>query len=297
MPNVKPMHAVLALVVIFLLSTVSSFFSVVDEGHAGIKIRFGEAVDSLTPGLHLKTPFIDSVKQIEVRTRKYQLQMSAATTSTGADGQIELQMPSQVVVSANWNIPAEAALEIYSKYGGLEQYEDRILDPRVNRITKTVLSKYTIEHIVSNRQLVTDEIAHQLSDALSGLSATMTDVNLEDIQFPNDIANSIRNKQTAKLNAEAEAYNLEQKDLEAQRITKTANAQAEATKLTSIEKAAAIEREGLASAEAIKARAKALAVNPDVIELTKWENWDGKFPTDYTTFGGNGSTEILFNHK
>lgn len=263
---------------------------VVDEGHVGIVKRTGEAISHEVPGLHMKIPLIDSVVHIETRTRKYTQSMTASTTGEN-DGYVELQMPSSVTVSANWNIPREAALEIYKKYGGLEQYESRILDPRVLKITKQVFAKHTIEEAMSQREVLTQEIAEGLSSELSGLLATMTDINIEDIRMPSSIKASIETKQNAKLNAEAEAYNLEQKDLEAQRKTKVAEAEAAGIRANSIEKAAAIKREGEAEAYAIRAKAEALRDNPLIVELTRAQVWDGKYPT---TMMGDG-TNVLWN--
>lgn len=275
------------------LMIVFSSLYIVEEGHIGVVKRTGEAIGDAEPGLHMKVPLIDSVESIEIRTRKYTQTMTASTTGKNGDGTVELQMPSTVTVSANWNIPKKAALDIYKQYGGLEQYESRILDPRVLKVTKQVFAKHTIEDAMSRREVLTQEIATGLKSELSGLLASMTDINIEDIKMPPSIRKSIERKQNSKLNAEAEAYKLEQKDLEAQRKTKVAEAEAAGIRATSIEKAAAIKREGEAEAAAIKAKARALRNNPLIVDLTRAQQWDGKFPA---TMMGEG-TNILWNMK
>lgn len=264
----------------------------VEEGHVGIVKRFGEAVESTSPGVHIKIPVIDSVSEMEVRTRKYQLKMTASTTGTTEDGNVELQMPSTVIISANWNIPRESALEIYKEYGGLEQYEDRILDPRVIRATKQIFAKHSIESIISSREVVRNEIAGTLEDALAGKLAKMSDINIEDVQFGKKIRDAIENKQTAKLDFEAEQYNLDKQNLEAQRSVNTADANAKSIDKNSIAKAAAIEREGQAEANSMLAKAQVLAKNPQLIELIKAERWNGQMPT---TLLGADSSGILLN--
>lgn len=243
--------------------------------------------------MHWKIPIADGVEEMEVRTRKYSQNMGVSTTGKTENGSVELQMPSTVIISANWNIPANASLDIYKKYGGLEQYEARILDPRVLKVTKQVFSKHTIEEAMSMREVLTKEITDGLMQELNGLLATMTDVNIEDISYPQSIKDSIERKQNAKLNAEAEAYNLEQKELEAQRIEKVAQSEAQAIKAKSVENAAAIEREGKAEAAAIEAKAKALRDNPLIVELTRAQQWNGQMPQ---TIMGNG-TSVLWSMK
>ena len=84
----------------------------------------------------------------------------------------------------------------------MEQYEERILDPRVIRATKQIFAKHSIESIISGREIVRIEIASALEDALAGKLAQMSDINIEDVQFGKKIRDAIENKQTAKLDFE-----------------------------------------------------------------------------------------------
>lgn len=269
----------------------------VNEGHVGIIKRFSQAVYQVDPGLHFKIPIVDTVEEIEIRTRKYQRTMQVSTTGKAGNGLTELQMPSKVIISANWNIPKESALEVYKQYGSLKQYEDRILDPRVLKATKTSFAKYPIERIISDRQIVTDHLVSELTNDLKGNLASMTDINIEDVDFPAKIKDAVEKKQTAKLEKEAEEYKLQKQNLEAQRSVNTANAERDAAKARAdgeaykrIEEAKAdaqgIRLKGEAEAEAITAKAKALKSNPLIVELTKAQQWDGVLPK-WTT-GSNG---------
>ena len=67
----------------------------------------------------------------------------------------------------------------------------------------------SIESIISGREIVRNEIASALEDALAGKLAQMSDINIEDVQFGQKIRDAIENKQTAKLDFEAEQYNLD----------------------------------------------------------------------------------------
>ena len=294
----------IAFAVLSIPAIISAFYTV-QEGREGIVKRFGEAVTQVSPGAHFKVPFIDSVEEIEIRTRKYQKKLQASTTGKTTNGSTELQMPSAVTVSANWNIPKESALEIFKQYGSLEQYEDRILDPRVLKATKTIFAKYTIEEIISNRQQVTDEIAAALSENLAGHLASMSDINLEDVDFPKKIKEAVEKKQTAKLEKEAEEYKLQKQNLEAQRSVNTANAERDATKARADGEAykriteAKADAEGIrmrgdAEASAIKAKASALHNNPLIVELTKAQSWNGELPK-WMTSGSNTLMQIDTN--
>lgn len=271
---------------VFAVSCVIGSFYTVDEGNVGIVKRFGEAVNQTNPGVNFKLPFADSVEQMDVRTRKYTLILSASTTGVNPETKAkELQMPSQVTISANWSIPKKQALAVYKEYGSLEQYENKILDPKVTRSVKQVFPNYSIEEIISDREIVRNEVSVALTDALSGNLVTMTAVNLENVVFNGKIAAAVTKKQVAKLQLQEQRDILATQDLRAQESTNVDKAKANGIKAISIEKAAAIEREGLAEAKSIQAKAKALGDNPLLVELTKAQNWNGSYVT--TLMGDN----------
>lgn len=288
---------------VLFLAAMSSAYTV-NEGNTGIIKRFGEAVSWQTPGLHFKVPFIDSVSEIDIRTRKYKETMQASTTGkVGGEenGKTELQMPSTVTISANWSIPKAEALHIYKEYGGLKEYEDKILDPRVIKATKSIFAKHSVEYIISNRELVTNEIVVEITKTLKGHRAKLSDINIEDVKFPPKIKDAIEKKQTAKLEKEAEEYALQKQNLTAQREVNTANATRDSTKAKAdgvaykiVQEATAeaksIALKGNAEAEAIRAKAKALKSNPLIVELTKAQNWNGQLPT---TVMGDGQGVLM----
>ena len=59
----------IVVVAAIIVAGIGSVYTV-NEGHIGIVKRFSEAKEQVNPGLHFKVPFIDSVEEIEVRTRK-----------------------------------------------------------------------------------------------------------------------------------------------------------------------------------------------------------------------------------
>ena len=281
-------------IVLAIIVALTLFFGAVytvDERDVGIIKRNGKAIAQVNPGLHMKVPFIDEVVPMEIRTRKYSITLTASTTGKDVEGNSELQMPSRVKVSANWNIPKERALEIYKKFGSLANYEDRILDPKVTRSVKQVFPHYDIESIISDRETVRQEIELALTEALAGNMVQMSAINLEDVIFHGKIADAVTKKQVAKLQLQEQRDILAKQELVASEATNVAKAKADGIKLISIEKAAATEREGLAEATAITAKAKALAQNSTgVIKLTEAQNWDGKLPT---TIMGSSAMPIM----
>jgi regulator of protease activity HflC (stomatin/prohibitin superfamily) len=261
-------------VVVGLILLMGSIYTV-NEGHIGIVKRFSEAKEQVNPGLHFKVPFIDSVEEIEVRTRKNEEKMASSTKE---------QMPVTVSVSVNWTVDKTAALELFRQYGGLSQFESRILDPRFRSATKDVIPRFDAEKLIQDRASAIQAIEANLIEEMKDFPVTVDNIQIENIQLPAKYLTSIETKQTEKNLAAAEEHKLARQNLEAQRDVNTAKAKADGIKLVAIAEAESIRIKGLAEAEAITAKAKALGDNPLIVKLTEAQNWDGKLPS--TMLGG-----------
>ena len=285
--NLKPLPLIGAGFAL-LSATIIIFGSVytVNEGHIGIVKRFSEAREQVNPGLHFKVPLIDSVEEIEVRTRKNEEKMSSSTKE---------QMPVTVNVSVNWTVDRSAALELFRQYGGLSQFENRILDPRFRSATKDVIPKYDAEQLIQDRASAIRAIETNFVAEMEGFPVSVDNIQIENIVLPQKYLSSIETKQTEKNLAAAEEHRLARQNLEAQRGVNTDKAKADGILLVATAEAKAIKLKGLAEAEAIQAKAKALRDNPLIVKLTEAQSWDGKLPT--TMLGGENMPILDFRNS
>ncbi len=270
-------------------------FYTIDEGHVGIVKRFGEATSQVNPGLHFKVPFADSVEELEIRTRKNAETLKASTFE---------QMPVQAEVSVNWTVIRSEAFELYKNYGGLDQFENRILDPRLRSAAKDAMARYKAEEIVQNRSQVIQRIEETLLSTMAEFPVKLDSAQIENLVLPAKYLQSIETKQTEKNLAAAEKHRLERQKLEAQREVNTAEAKRDAEKARADGSAYAITTEaraeaeaikikGLAEAEAMMKKAEAIKTSELLVEYVKAQQWDGKMPT---TVMGQGQ-DILWNMK
>lgn len=277
-----PFKAIIAaLVIIVAVIAVMGSVYTVNEGHIGIVKRFSEAKEQVNPGLHFKMPLIDSVEELEVRTRKNEEKMASSTKE---------QMPVTLVVSVNWTVDKSAALDLYRQYGGLSQFESRILDPRFRSATKDVIPQYDAEQLIQDRASAIQAIEISFIEEMKDFPVSVDNIQIENIVLPAKYLTSIETKQTEKNLAAAEKHKLARQNLEAQRAVNTAKAKADGIELVAIAEARAIKLKGLAEAEAITAKAKALGDNPLIVKLTEAQNWDGKLPA---TILGSQNMPIL----
>ncbi|MFT5659122.1 MAG: regulator of protease activity HflC (stomatin/prohibitin superfamily), partial [Gammaproteobacteria bacterium] len=91
--NKNIMVIAVVLIVAFIILAQATY--TVEEGHVGIIKRFGEATEQVSPGLHIKIPFVDLVEVLEIRTRKNVEKLNASTHE---------QMPVTAEVSINWTV-------------------------------------------------------------------------------------------------------------------------------------------------------------------------------------------------
>ena len=301
MPNLKvktpnPLkHASKLAIVVPVILAIWMLFYTIDEGHVGIVKRFGEATQQVNPGLHFKLPFADTVEELEIRTRKNAEKLKASTFE---------QMPVGAEVSVNWTVIRPEAFQLYKNYGGLEQFENRILDPRLRSAAKDALARYKAEQIVQNRGQVIQKIEETLLATMEEFPVKLDSVQIENLVLPPKYLQSIETKQTEKNLAQAEKHRLERQKLEAQRDVNTAEAARDADKaradgsayaiLTNAKsEAEAIRLKGLAEAEAIQKKAEAIKANKVLVDYMRAQQWDGKMPT--TMMGSDQS--VLWNMK
>lgn len=263
--------------ILFLMSMYT-----IDEGHVGIVKVWGKATNQVSPGLHFKMPIAQSVEEIDVRTRKSEENMSAATSE---------QMPAQAHVSLNWTVVAAETMDLYKSYGGLEQFENRIIDPRLRSSAKAAISKYTAEELIQERGGVISSIEEDLKQRLeSYVSVVSVDsVQLENVELPPRYLEAIAEKQNQKTLADAESHKLRRQQIEVQQQVNTAMAErdsakaiadgkAYATQVQAKAEAESVRIRGLAEAEAMKAQAEAVASSPALVEYIRAKNWNGQMP-------------------
>lgn len=280
----------IAVVLIF-----GSFF-VVSEGHIGIQTRFSKAVAQYGPGLHFKVPLIDSVKHIEVRERKNVEDLAASTAN---------QLPMTATVSINWTVKGDEGLTLYVRYGSLDQFEQRILDPKLRQAAKAALATFRADELIRNRNDAIAAIQENMITLMENYPVAVHSPQIENISLPQRYLEAIQQKEEAREAAVREQHNLERQKLEAAREIQTAEADRDAAKARADGQAYKIKVEAEANAEAIliegQAEAdkialinKSLAENPLLIEYEKAKRWSGVLPT---TMLPNGATPFINLNK
>lgn len=252
-PNIAKMVAHMILGIIFLTLIFGSF-GTVSAGDRGVKTRFSKVVGTIEPGLYFKLPFVEDVNDMDVQTQKEQTDATAASS--------DLQ-DVRTTVAVNYNVDPTKVGDLYTNIG--DNYSNRIIDPAIQEVVKSVTAKYTAEQLITKRTEVTDAIHSQLSEKLSPYYINVGSVSIVNFDFSASFNQAIEAKVTAEQNALAAKNKLDQVKFEAQQKIETAKADAESIKI---------------QAQAINSQGGA-----DYVALQAIKQWDGHYPT--TMLGGN----------
>ncbi len=237
------------LVVALVLAGVATVFSgwgTIDAGERGIVLRMGAVTGEVKgEGLYFKTPWADQIVPMDVRVRKLEAKTEAASK--------DLQSV-DTVVALNLSVIPQSCAKLYQEYG--TDYEASFVQPALAESLKAVIAHYTAEELITKREEVRAAIA-KLIDSKLQVNGLRTDaVNIVHFNFSNAFNHAIEAKVTAEQNALAAKNLLAQKQFEAQQVVATARGKAEAMQIES----------------------KALAENPQVLQLRALERWNGILP-------------------
>ena len=245
-------------------------FGTVDAGERGVKVRLGNVVGTIEPGLYFKTPFIESIHAINVRTQGVVYERENPLTAASSD----LQNVNVAVVT-NYHVDPTKVSDLYKQYQTLENHETIVIRPIVRDTVKAVSAQYTAAELVTKRAEFASKVAALLNERLNGAFIVVEQSNITDIQFSPEFSKAIEAKVTAVQLADAAKNKLEQIKYEAQQTVETAKAQAEAIRI---------------QAQAINSQGGA-----DYVKLKAIEKWSGVGCTSYC--GMEASTGLLITGK
>lgn len=240
-----------AAVLIVVLIGANSFVSV-EYGHVGLYKTFGKLNDNtLSPGIHFKVPFIQTVIQVNTQVTK-------AETDTSASSK-DLQ-PVSTHVAVNYSVNKASAFNLMNNIGG--NFDNVIINPAIQEIVKEVTAKYPAEDLITRRDVVSSEISEHLTARLAKYDLIVNDINIVNFKFSEAFNQSIEAKQVAQQQALKAENDLRRIEIEAKQ--KIAQAQAEAESL----------------------RLKKQEVTPELVQLKQievqekaLEKWNGVLPS------------------
>jgi regulator of protease activity HflC (stomatin/prohibitin superfamily) len=186
-------------------------------------------------------------------------------------------------------VTPEAVLSLYQRYGSLDQFEQRILDPKLRQASKAAISLFNADELIRDRNKALFKIQENMVELMAGYPVTINSPQIEDIQLPDTYMDAITQKEQAREGAEREKYNLEKQKLTAQQQVQTAEAERDAAMAKADGRAYATLKQAEADAEATRLKGdaeahaidkvqEAISANPLLVQYEQAKRWDGVLP-------------------
>jgi regulator of protease activity HflC (stomatin/prohibitin superfamily) len=233
-------------------------FVIVNAGERGVVMSFGKVQDRvLDEGIHSIVPIVTSVKRLNVRVQKSDINARAASK--------DLQDVT-TDIAINWHIDPNQANKVYQQLGEQDQIVNGILTPAVAEVLKAATAKKNVEEILVKRTELKNEIDNQLKERLANYGLIVDDVSLVNFTFSPEFNQAIEAKQVAEQEAKQAEFIALRAKKEAEAEVNRARGQAEAQRL---------QRQTLTA---------------ELLQKQAIEKWDGRFPT---VMGNDGALPFI----
>jgi len=245
------------IVSLFAIIVIFDSFYTVKSTERGVLSTFGKIHDNVVEdGLHVKAPFIQSVKKVNVQQKKFDGKENSYTRDV---------QTSEVQYTINYDLVRSNVSKLMKNVG--EDYHNRIVVPFIRSAMKESFGNFAATEIVENRDKVRRQIENNLRNLLDKNYFTNVQFQLVDIDFDDEFETAIKEKQVAEQNA-----------LKAKNVTVQVEEQAKQTRI-----------KAEAEADAMRIKATALERNQKLVEYEAVQKWDGQLPT----YVGGGSIPFI----
>ena len=270
------------------------------EGTVRLVQRLGKYHRMFRPGLNFMIPFIEEPKIPVINTYSRDLEIEEKKTSDLSNmnrskltslvdqkgnittTEVILDPPEIIVISKdNAEIYPDAIVYFRIVDPVRAVYEVNDLGLSVYKLVETTLRQQigsmTTDEIIMGREKIGYSVRSALEEASSGWGTVITRVELEEINFPQELQKSLSDQRAAELKGRAEVVEAERKKeaiiLEAeankQSVILKAEAAFEEDRLKAEAAFLAASREEEGKAKGVEAMARALEKNPDAVAVIR----------------------------
>ncbi len=174
---------------IVLLFALTTLFTI-EQGQLGILLRLGRLVDDaktqqvkiLAPGLHMKMPFLESVRIFDTRLQTLDIKSSRIVTKEKKDVIVDYYV--------KWRIKD---LTRYFKATGGNQFKaETLLEQQLNTYIRAQFGKRTISDVLSGeRNDLTAVLSTHAEHQAGQLGIHVVDVRIKGIELPESTSNTV----------------------------------------------------------------------------------------------------------
>lgn len=231
---------------LLVLLVLASFFVIIRAGERGVLMRFGQVQSQiLNEGIHPVIPLMDTVEKMSVQVQKQEISTEASSR--------DLQ-DIFTDVALNWHIIPEEVNLLFQQVGNQEAVIQRIINPAIEEVLKSVIAQYTAEEIITKRSEVKATVDRLLATRLLSYHLAVDDISLIQIHFSDQFGDAVEAKQIAEQEAKRAGFLAVRAANEAEAKINLAKGEAEAQRLINE------------------------TLTPKLLHKQAIDKWDGKLP-------------------
>ncbi len=182
---------------------------IVQQYENGVVFRFGKVVSVRDPGLNLIIPFIDWIRNVDLRI-------------------VTLPIPPQKIITRD-NVSVDISAVAYFKIVDAKKSIVAIQDvySAIDQIAQTslrnIVGKFQLDEILSERMTINAEITKILDGYTETWGVVVTNVEIKDIELPENMQRAIAKQAEAEREKRAKIISAEGEFLSAQKLADTAD--------------------------------------------------------------------------
>jgi membrane protease subunit HflC len=185
---------------------VSNSLYVIKETERAVMLKFGEVVRAdIEPGLHVKIPFVNSIRKFEGRILTVDSQPERFFTKEQKALIVDSYAKYRVVDTSKF----------YEATNGEEARATGLLAQRINNGLRNQVAKRTVSEVVSGGrdQLMIDLMSELDNVAELELGVELVDVRVKKIDLPPDVSESVYQRMNAEREKEAREHRSQGREL------------------------------------------------------------------------------------
>ncbi len=194
----NPTKTILGMVAFVVLMLLFTCVFTITQGQHGILLRLGRLVIDpktqnvrvLSPGLHVKMPFIESIRVFDTRILTLDIKSSRIVTKEKKDVIVDYYV--------KWRI--EDLARYFKATGGNAFKAETLLEQQLNTLLRAQFGKRTISDVVSGgRDDVMDVLREHAEQQAGQLGIHVVDVRIKGIELPENTSNAIYQRMRADM--------------------------------------------------------------------------------------------------
>lgn len=269
--------AALGLILIGLIVVLDGYFTVAPNERV-VVTRLGKIVRSADSGFHFKMPFAES-------TRTFRIDIQDLAPKEGVNTYTIDNQEVDVIFNVFYKVDPNKVEFIYVN---VPDFRQRLYIMAIDRL-KAAMGKVNVMSVAEKRAELRDTVRETLQHDSASLGLEVTDFQLTNLEYTKSFREAVNAAAVQKANIESREYERQQAEKTAQKVRieaegvanalrEQAKGEADANISRATAEARAIQMKGEGEAAAILAQAKALASNPELVNLRRVERWNGVLP-------------------